>query len=189
MMRVLGAIAVMMAGAAAGQPAGVVAPRAPASSAAPEVSEVVVPGGPQPKVTATFPAPGGNVSAGELVVKVQFDRSMTASRWSFTPAEGGSFPVCLSQPRLLADKKTFVLLCQVKAHADYAIQLGAPPGFAADAGRDMAPMVVKFSTSEQIVDDLHDALDEAGLTDADEPIMTWNDDGKTPPKSPPAGGD
>ncbi len=46
-------------------------------------------------------------------------------------------------------------------------------------------MVLKFSTGEEIVDNLHDALDEAGLTDADEPIMTWNDDGRTPPQSAP----
>jgi hypothetical protein len=102
--------------------------------------------------------------------------------------------VCLARPRLLADKKTFVLLCQVKAGGAYAVELGGAPGFAAEGGRQMAPLVLKFSTGDEIVDNLHDALDAAGLTDADEPIMTWNDDGKTPPKSspvsaaPPAGG-
>jgi hypothetical protein len=186
-------IAVLIAGAAAAQPA----PGGPQPGAdAPKVSEFVVPGGPQPKVSATFPAEGSTVSAGELAIKVTFDQAMIATRWSFAPVDGAAVPDCLSKPRLLADDKTFVLLCQVKAGAAYAVALGRPPGFGAVGGRDMAPMVLKFSTGEEIVDNLHDALDEAGLTDADEPIMTWTDDGRTPPQSrppsspkiPPAGG-
>jgi len=184
-MRTPVAITVLMlsAGAAVAQPA----PAAPPATAllAPKVGELVVPGGPQPKVAVTFPAQGATVAGGELALKVQFDQPMIASRWSFEPIDGAAFPVCLSTPRLLADKKTFVLLCQVRPNTAYAVQLGAPPGFAADAGRDMAPMVLKFSAGEDIVDDLHDALDEAGLEDADDPVMTWNDDGKTPPRSQP----
>jgi hypothetical protein len=147
------------------------------------VSEVVVPGGPPPKVTASFPAQDGTVSAGELAIKVTFDQPMSAAKWTYAAAAGSASPLCLSQPRLLADGKTFVLLCQVKPNTAYAVALGPTPGFEGKAGRDATPTVLKFSTSDQIVDDLHDALDEAGLTDADEPIMTWNDDGKTPPTS------
>jgi hypothetical protein len=198
-MRVLGPVTLLFllsAGGVAAQPAGApaapAAARAPAGGATPKVSEFVVPGGPQPKVAATFPADGATIAAGDLVIKVQFDQPMIAGRWSFGPAPGGAFPVCLSTPRLLADKRTFVLLCQVKAGAAYAVTLGGPPGFGAQGGRDMAPQVLKFSAGQDIVDDLHDALDEAGLADADEPIMTWTDDGATPPRSqpktPPAGG-
>jgi hypothetical protein len=183
-MRMLGLIAVLLAGPAAAQPA--TAPQPPSSP--PKVSEVVVPGGPQPRIVATFPAEGSSVSAGELAMKLVFDAPMTAARWSFGPAQGAAFPACLSQPRLLADKHTFVILCQVKASTAYAVELGGPPGFASDGGRDMAPTALKFRTGEEIVDDLHGALDEAGLTDADEPIMTWNDDGRTPPKSVAPGG-
>jgi hypothetical protein len=180
-MSVLAAIA-GLAAAAQAQPAA----RQP--SPAPTVSEVVVAGGAQPKLTATFPAQGATVSAGELAVKLVFDRPMSAARWSYGKTDGAAFPVCLSHPRLLADQKTFVLLCQVKTGTAYAIDLGDPPGFQGEGGRDAAPTVLKFSTSGEIVDDLHDALDEAGLTDDDEPIMTWNDDGKTPPKSSATGG-
>jgi hypothetical protein len=179
-MRGLVAISALMAGGAAAQPI--------AAPPAPKVSELVVPGGPQPKVTATWPAQGASVSAGDVAIKVVFDRPMAAARWSFAPVEGAAFPVCLARPRLLSDKKTFVLLCQVKPRASYAVSLGGPPGFLAEAGRETAPLVLKFETGDEIVDNLHDALDQAGLTDADEPIMTWNDDGKTPPTSPPPPG-
>jgi hypothetical protein len=152
------------------------------------VSELVVPGGPQPKVTASFPAEGATVSAGELALKISFDQPMSAAKWAYAAAPGGVLPICLNRPRLLGDGKTFVLLCQVKQNAAYAIALGSPPGFEDKAGRGAVPLVLKFSTNDQIVADLHDALDEAGLTDADDPVMTWNDDGKTPPISAPPPG-
>jgi hypothetical protein len=163
-------------------------PASPAPAPAPTVSEVVVAAGPQPKLTVTFPAQGATVSAGELAVKLVFDRPMAAARWSYGKAQDSAFPDCLSHPRLLDDRKTFVLLCQVKPTTTYAIALGDAPGFQGEAGRDAAPTVLKFATSGEIVDDLHDALDEAGLTDDDEPIMTWNDDGESPPRSSAPGG-
>ncbi|HSZ50156.1 MAG TPA: Ig-like domain-containing protein [Caulobacteraceae bacterium] len=181
--RLGGMTALLAAGAALAQ-----SPPPAAPGAAPPgkvVSEVVVPGGPQPKVASSFPAEGATVSAGELALKVIFDQPMTASKWAYAPSAAGSFPVCLDRPRLLADGKTFLLLCQVKPNTAYAIALGPAPGFEGAAGRDLAPTVLKFSTNDQIVDDLHDALDEAGLKDSDDPIMTWNDDGKTPPTSAP----
>jgi hypothetical protein len=170
-MSALGAIFVLLAAQAAGQ--------APSSN----VSEVVVPGGPAPRITATYPAQGAAVSGGELALKVTFDQAMDAGRWAFAAADGGAFPVCLGRPRLLADRHTFVLLCQVKPNGAYAVTISPPQGFQGEAGRAAETTVLKFSTSGEIVDDLHDALDAAGLTDADEPIMTWNDDGKTPPRS------
>jgi hypothetical protein len=181
--RLAGVTALLAAGAALAQSP---PPAAPSASPSGKVlSELVVPGGPQPKVTASFPAEGATVSSGELALKVTFDLPMTTAKWAYAPAPGGAFPACLDQPRLLADGKTFVLLCQVKQNTAYAIALGPAPGFEDKAGRDMAPTVLKFSTNDQVVDDLHDALDEAGLKDSDDPIMTWNDDGKTPPTSAP----
>ncbi|MBV8684416.1 MAG: hypothetical protein JO111_16185 [Caulobacteraceae bacterium] len=181
--RLAGVTALLAAGAALAQSPAPAAPAAPPPGKV--VSEVVVPGGPQPKLVASFPAEGATVSAGELALKVTFDQKMTPAKWAFAAVPGGSFPVCLRQPRLLADEKTFVLLCQVKQNTAYAVALGPPPGFEGAAGRDASPIVLKFSTNDQIVDDLHEALDEAGLSNADDPIMTWNDDGKTPPTSPP----
>lgn len=183
--RLAGIAALLLAGAARAQSPVPAAP--PAQPPGKVVSEVVVPGGPQPKLVASFPAEGATVSAGELALKVTFDQKMTPAKWTYAAAPGGSFPLCLSRPRLLADGKTFVVLCQVKQNTAYAISLGPTPGFEDAAGRDASPTVLKFSTNDQIVDNLHDALDEAGLSDADEPIMSWNDDGKTPPTSAPPG--
>ncbi|HEY2050930.1 MAG TPA: Ig-like domain-containing protein [Caulobacteraceae bacterium] len=187
--RLAGVTALLAAGAALAQSPPAQNPAAP--TAVPPgkvVSEVVVPGGPQPKVTASFPADGATVSAGELTLKITFDQPMTPAKWNYAQAPGGAFPLCLNRPRLLADGKTFVLLCQVKQNTAYAIAFGPAPDFEGKARRDAAATVLKFSTNDQIVADLHDALDEAGLTGADDPIMTWNDDGKTPPTSAPPPG-
>lgn len=151
------------------------AAQALATATAPaSVSEVVVPGGPAPRITATFPAEGATVAGGELAFKVSFDQVMDGTRWAYAPASDAAFPKCLGQPRLLADRRTFVLLCAVKTNTAYAVSLSAPQGFAGAAGRVAAPLVLKFSTSAEIVDDLNGALDEAGLAGSDEPIMTWN---------------
>jgi hypothetical protein len=147
---------------------------APAST---PVAEVTVPGGPAPKVTASYPADGATVPAGTLVLKVTFDLPMTPDNWSYSRAPDAGFPNCLERPRLLADRKTFVLLCAVGAHQDYAIQINTPKDFAADSGRSAKPTLLRFSTTDVGPRDIHDALAEAGLTDQDDPVMTWKDGG------------
>jgi hypothetical protein len=158
-----------------------------AQAAAPPaaVSEVVVPGGPPPKVVASFPASGAQVGAGVLVIRLVFDQPMSADGWSYGRAEGGEFPSCLARPRLLADKRTFALLCSVAPHKTYAIAINPAPAFAAANGRIARPETLSFSTTDTQVLGLHDALEQAGLTDADEPIMTWKDDGAGVSRSPP----
>jgi hypothetical protein len=162
---------------------------AAAASAAPSppshVSELVVVGGPPPKVTTSFPAQGVEVAAGVLAIKLVFDQAMTAEGWSYGHAEVGEFPTCLAQPRLLADQRTFVLLCTVAAHKTYAIEVNAAPAFVGANGRLASPSVLRFSTNDTIVRTMHDALVQADLTDADEPIMKWRDDGVGVSRSPP----
>lgn len=163
---------------------------AAASAAAPSpvahpVSEFVVPGGPPPKLVASFPAEGAQVGAGVLVIKLVFDQPMTADGWSYGQSQGGDFPTCLEKPRLLADKRTFALLCSVAAHKTYAMAVNAAPAFAGANGRLAQPSLLSFSTSDTQVLDMHQALDQAGLTDADEPIMTWKDPGAGVSRSPP----
>lgn len=152
------------------------------------VAEFVVPGGPPPRLAASFPAPGAQVGAGALVIKLVFDQPMAADGWSYGPAEGGDFPTCLAKPRLLADRRTFALLCSVAAHRTYAIAINPAPAFAGASGRLARPDSLTFSTTDTQVLGLHDALEQAGLTDADEPIMTWKDAGvgvsRSPPPSP-----
>ena len=162
---------------------------APQPAPPPTVSEIVVPGGPPPRLVASFPANGAQVGAGVLVIKLTFDQPMTADGWSYGRAEGGDFPTCLARPRLLADKRTFALLCSVAAHTTYALSVNAAPAFTGDNGRLAKPDTLSFSTTDTQVVGLHDALEQAGLTEADEPIMTWKDAGvgvsRSAPPSPP----
>ena len=163
------------------------APSTPATAAikpGTPVSELVVVGGAAPKVSATFPADKTEVPGGILVVKVVFDQPMTANAWSFGPLDGSLFPHCLAQPRLLADHRTSVLLCSVAAHQSYVMRINPTPGFVADGGRAAQPFTLTFTTGDVAVRSLHDALDQAGLKDADEPIMQWNDDGQGESASP-----
>ena len=157
------------------------------SAAAPPspVSELVVPGGPPPKVVASYPAQGAQVGGGVLIIKLVFDQPMAPDDWSYGRAEGGDFPTCLAKPRLLADKHTFALLCSVAAHKTYAIAVNPAPAFTGANGRLAKPDTLNFSTTETQVLGLHDALEQAGLTDADEPIMTWRDPGAGVSRSPP----
>jgi len=155
-----------------------------APSPPPSVSELVVPGGPPPKLVASFPVQGAQVAAGVLVIKLVFDQPMTADGWSYGRAEGGAFPACLAKPRLLADQRTFALLCSVAAHGTYSIAVNPAPAFAGANGRLAKPDTLSFSTTDTQVLDLHDALEHAGLTDADEPIMTWKDAGVGVSRSP-----
>jgi hypothetical protein len=157
---------------------------APSPAAGSTVSEFVVPGGPPPKLVASFPAQGAQVGAGVLVIKLVFDQPMAADSWSYGRSEGGEFPSCLAKPRLLADKRTFALLCSVAAHKTYAIAVNPAPAFAGANGRLAKPDTLSFSTTDTQVLGLHDALEQAGLNDADEPIMTWKDDGAGVSRSP-----
>jgi len=136
---------------------------------------VVVDGGPPPKVVASFPADGGIAPAGVLVLKLVFSQVMDADGWSYARSADGAFPDCLGQPRMLGDQRTFVLLCTVAPHQRYAVQINATRSFAADHGRSARPTLLHFSTGEAGVFDMHAALKQAGLSDADEPIMRWRD--------------
>jgi hypothetical protein len=142
-------------------------------------------GGPAPKVSASYPADGGSIPAGVLIVKITFDQPMTADGWSYGRSDKGDFPSCLEQPRLLPDKRTFVLLCDVAARKSYAMQINASADFASDKGRSAQSTLLTFQTGDFSVFNLHDALAAAGLTDADEPVMRWHDDGAGVSQSPP----
>jgi len=156
-----------------------------AAAPATPVSEVRVPGGPPPRIEASFPVQGAQTPAGVLVIKLVFDQPMAADSWSYGPTPEGDFPTCLAKPRLLADKRTFALLCSVAAHKTYAIAINPAPAFVGANGRLAKPDTLTFSTTDTQVVALHEALDQAGLIDADEPIMTWKDDGAGVSRSPP----
>jgi hypothetical protein len=157
---------------------------APADKGTP-VTEVVVPGGPPPKMTGSYPAENATIPAGTLALKVTFDEPMTPDDWSYAQTQGSAFPKCLGRPRLLADKRTFVLLCTVLPHQAYGLQINSPRVFANQSGRSANPTLLKFSTAEVGPRDIHDALQQAGLTDADDPVMTWRDSGAGVSRSTP----
>ena len=142
------------------------------------VEGVVVAGGPPPAVQSTYPAPGGRVPAGAVIVKIVFDQPMTPDAWAYGPSADGDFPKCLANPRLLNDQRTFVLLCSLPPNRTFALAINAAPRFANAYGRSAKPYTLTFATTDADTPGVHDALLQAGLTDNDEPILTWRDEGK-----------
>lgn len=129
-----------------------------------------------PSVVSTFPAQGAAIGPGVLVLKVAYDQTMDAEAWSFKPPPGGALPDCLARPRLLDDRKTFVLLCTVGANGSFGVdfQGGAEgAGFANSGGRAALPYQLSFSTHDWSgSNNLKDALALAGLRPQDNPVMS-----------------
>jgi hypothetical protein len=148
----------------------------PTSAAPSKPDELVIIATPSvdPKVVSTFPAEGGKAPGGVVVLKIVFDQPMVPEAWSFAQTAEGAFPHCLKTPRLLGDKRSFALLCSVAPNLAYAVQINAAPDFVSARGRSAKPFLLRFTTTDDTVYDMHAALKQAGLTDADEPIMTWN---------------
>jgi hypothetical protein len=135
----------------------------------------VVPATDPPQIVSSFPAAGQAVAPGALVMKITFDQKMDPDDFAFAAAPGAQAPNCLKQPRLLADDKTFVLLCTTAAKTSYGMAFNAAPqgGFANIGGTPARPAQLAFSTNDD--DGPHDiaaALKLAGLTANDLPIAT-----------------
>ena len=146
-----------------------------AADPATHLSGVVISGGAQPRLASSFPADGAKVPGGILVLKVVFDQAMTADDWSYQKTADAAFPTCLGRPRLLADQRTFVLLCTVAPGTAYAIEINAASGFKNADGRSAQTAVVHFTTGDSGVFYMQDALTQAGLAASDGPIMRWPD--------------
>jgi hypothetical protein len=148
------------------------------AQAAKEVEGVVVVAGPGPAVRSTYPTSGGSVPAGAVILKIVFDQPMTPDAWAYAPSAEGDFPKCLENPRLLNDQRTFTLLCSLAPNRTYALAINAAPRFASAYGRLAKSFTLKFATTDADTPGVHDALLQAGLTDGDEPILTWRDPGR-----------
>lgn len=148
---------------------------AQAAGPAPEVARVIIVGGPGPAVVQSFPAEGATVPGGVLVVKIVFNQPMAPDGWSYARSDQGAFPDCLGQPRMLADQRTFVLLCTVAGRQSYALQINAAGSFASDNGRTARPTLLRFKTGDPGVFDMEAALSQASLKPEDDPIMRWRD--------------
>lgn len=175
-----------------GAPPGMVAPQvvripAPGTTVSPVT---VFPATEAPKLVKSYPAAGQALSAGVLVMSVTFDQPMLATGFNFGPASGGEQPHCLKTPRLLDDKRTFVLLCTTEPAKTYALSFNADPqgGFQNVAEHRAVPASLSFKTTDgEGPRDVHEAMKAAGLRDAlDMPIQDSPDrkgDGTEPPKS------
>jgi hypothetical protein len=142
------------------------------------IQGLVVVAGPGPAVQSTYPAVGASVPGGVVILKIVFDQPMTPGAWAYGRSADGDFPDCLADPRLLADQRTYVLLCSTAANHAYAVEINPAPRFASADGRSAKPYTLTFSTTGDITRGLHDALTQAGLADTDDPIMTWRDPGQ-----------
>jgi hypothetical protein len=143
-----------------------------------------------PKLVKSYPAAGQAMSAGVLVMTITFDQPMLDTGFSFGPADGGEPPHCLKTPRLLDDKKTFVLLCTTDPAKTYALTFNAAPqgGFENVAEHRAEPATLSFKTTDgDGPKDVHEAMKAAGLRDTiDMPIEVspdrHGDSGNEPPK-------
>jgi hypothetical protein len=156
----------------------VAAPAPPPAAALPPktVAPVTVtPHTDPPKIVSSFPAEGQVIAPGALVLRVTFDQKMEEDGFAFAAGPSGQMPDCLKTPRLLADGKTFVLLCTTAPKTAYSLGFNAAPqgGFANIGGIRAEPAKLAFATND---DDgprnLDDALKIAKLTRADVPIAT-----------------
>lgn len=145
----------------------------------PPVGEVTVIGSREPpRVVRTFPAAGSTPAFGVVVLTVAFDQPMDAA--SAPRVAGDGAPDCRPTWRLLADRKTFVALCAVKAGEAAHLRL---VGFRNAGDRPAAPVELAFTADADKIDPaLEDALKSAGLKPEDGPVMDWS----APPT--PAGG-
>lgn len=134
---------------------------------------VVTPSKDPPAVVSTYPAAGDAVAPGALVLKITFDQRMSPESWRFDRGDE-RYPSCLARPRLLANEKTFVLLCTIGANGQFAIQLNGPGdgGFVNLANQRAKPLLLQFSTKDGASQaTIKDAMKSAGLRDEENPVM------------------
>lgn len=103
-----------------------------------------------PRVDSTFPAKGAKVAPGLLVLRVTFTERMREDGWSYVPSPKGVYPDCAQTPRLLDDRKTFVLICRTLPSKTYAVWFNQPPlvDFSSAGGRSAIPFELTFTTAD-----------------------------------------
>ncbi len=127
-----------------------------------------------PSIVSTYPAAGDVVAPGALVLKLTFDQRMNPESWRFDRGGDDRYPSCLARPRLLANEKTFVLLCTVGANGKFAIQMNGEGdgGFENQANQRAQPLLLQFSTKDGASQaTIKDAMKSAGLKDEENPVM------------------
>ena len=102
-----------------------------------------------PAVVSTFPANGGTVAPGVLVLRVTYDARMFDESWSYVSSLKGLYPECADTPRLLDDRKSFALICRTMPNKTYAVWFnrGAYDNFISSSRRPAKPYELTFKTS------------------------------------------
>ena len=103
-----------------------------------------------PHVQSTFPAAGGKVAPGLLVLRVTYDTAMRPDGWSYARESGIDYPDCAASPRLLDDGRSFVLICRTVPSRAYAIWFNRPPlqDFSSKSRRPADAFELKFATTD-----------------------------------------
>lgn len=166
---------VALAGAAAAAPPAAAPPLPPTT-----VSPLTVyPKTEAPKVTHSYPAAGQAIAPGILVLSVTFDQPMLRTGFDLSPAPGAEPLACLKTPRLLDDKKTFVLLCTSEPGKTYKLALNgaAQGGFQNETEHRAEPATLSFTTTTDVngPQDIHQAMKAASLREIDMPIQDMPD--------------
>lgn len=127
-----------------------------------------------PKLVSTYPARDQVVAPGVLILKVAFDQQMSPTAWNYAPAAGAEPMDCVKTPRLLADQKTFVLLCRVLPNRTYGVTLNAERagGFANLGDNPAETAVLTFKVgADAPVTTMRRAMQAAGLNDDQTPVQ------------------
>lgn len=135
------------------------------------VAEVVVRPAKIPQLVASYPADGASLPGGVVVMKLVFDQPMQDGGWSYSPSPEGAFPDCLARPRLLEDRRTFVLLCSLPLTTKFAVRVNGAPDFTGASGKSAPAQSLIFETTDRRTTALQEALKAAGLSLEDDPIM------------------
>ncbi len=103
-----------------------------------------------PQVQSTFPASGAKVAPGLLVLRVTYDTRMRPEGWAYAQEAGADYPDCAKAPRLLDDKRSFVLICRTLPGRRYAVWFNRPPmdDFSSFGRRPAPPFELKFATTD-----------------------------------------
>ena len=142
------AVAAGMAGSAAARP---LASRTRNNGLDTETSTVTVTASRVvPQVQSTFPATDAKVAPGLLVLRVTYDTRMRPEGWSYAREAGTEYPDCAKSPRLLDDKRSFVLICRTLPGKRYAVWFNRPPldDFTSLGRRPATPFELKFTTTD-----------------------------------------
>jgi hypothetical protein len=134
---------------------------------------VAAPAKTPPMVVSTFPEAGKSVAPGALILKVTFDQKMTPDGWDYSQGTD-RYPRCLERPRLLADEKTFILLCTAGPSTHFSVRFNATSagGFQNLAGQRATAAGIDFTTSgDEALSTIDDAMKAASLKKDEGPVM------------------